>query len=312
MQKTNFVDKVDTRDVKTLKRKMSLYLLLGILLCFYTAVFAEQDVLWLDNRGFDPATGEGWKIDAGTLVDWEESNFEALAYQACGKSEDVGTGITVGGIKLQWTYPGIDSIGKGIEGLDLQQSLDYTIVARADISSSLRMNVFGYSGRNGVNNEFAFRSEGDEISTDNNNFMLFDTDYGGIVDEDWNFVEVSAVDYATGEAPNLHIHASDLWTADLWANVPYGFTISSTGLGDSAGLEELLYIEMRYLEDEDLFQITQSNGWNGDFVLDEDGVEIGQYDAGQYVHINMQFRIPITGAPAGRYQGEVTFSTYTI
>ena len=127
-------------------------------------------------------------------------------------------------------------------------------------------------------------------------------------------------------AEDIYIHACDLWTADVWANVPFGFAVSSAGMGDFAGLADPLLIEMRYLErlgagivsrESDLppyngVALMEAHGWAGDYVLDEDGVEVGQYPAGQNVHVNMQFRIPVTGAPAGRYQGEVTFSAYTI
>jgi hypothetical protein len=154
--------------------------------------------------------------------------------------------------------------------------------------------------------------------------MIFDPDYGGIVNEAWEFVELNAIDYATGQGAEAYINACDLWTADIWANVPYGFSVSSAGMGDFAGLADPLLIEMRYLErlgngivsqQSDLppFDMEVADGnWSDNYVLDEDGEEIGQYNAGQNSHINMQFRVPLNGAPAGRYQGEVTFSTYTI
>ncbi len=323
-----------------MKRLSILVLAFAFLLVFSFGIMAE-DTLWPDNAGTDPVGGAGWEIDVGTLEGWTDSNFEILEYQASGKSDVVGTGITVDGIKLQWSYPNT-GIGKGGEfEEDFIQRIDYTIVAFAEIPCVLKMNVFGndgwadgisIGGVSDIDIDKGLYDEGDPGTK--SHFMLFDTNYGGVVDVDWNFVEVTAVDYATGQAPGLYIHACDLWTADMWANVPFGFAVSSTGLSD--GVIDPFYIEMRYLErlgagivssnsglppfeEEETVNgdsvdfLVQSNGaWSGDYTVDEDGQEIGQYDAGQNVHINMQFRIPVTGAPAGRYEGEVTFSTYTI
>ena len=328
-----------------MKRILILVLAFAFLFTFSLSVLADEDVtLWPNNAGSDPETGNGWLIDVGTLVGWTDSNFEKLEYDASGKSEVVGTGITVDGIKLEWDYPGMGSIGKGGDVEDFEQSIDYTIVAFAEIPCVLKMNVFGNEGwadgisignnsEVDIDNGLYMSGGDDEVAPGTkSHFMLFDTNYGGVVNGNWEFVEVSPVDYATGEAPNLYIHACDLWTADVWANVPFGFKISSTGLGDFAGLQDLIYIQMRYLErlgagivssqsglppfDEPVNArdfLVQSNGaWSTTYTVDEAGEEIGTYDAGQNVHINMQFRIPVTGAPAGRYQGEVTFSTYTI
>lgn len=300
--------------------------MLVILLCFTTAAVAEQSVLWIDNSGFDPVTGENWKIDVGTLHGWQVSNFETLKYQTAGKSQVVGTGITVEGIKVDWEYPRTGFIGKGdgpVGNTRLDQSIDYTIVTFAEIPCVLSMDIFGNGG--GINDDgFTVLNEENEIPV--SDLMLFSPSMGGIVDADWKFIEMDAVGYATGQAVGAYINACDLWSANLWANVPYGFSVSSAGLGYFDSLEDPLLIEMRYLEilgagiisqepglssyDENV--VSLNSDWAGDYVLNEDGVEIGAYEAGQNVHINMQFRIPLTGAPAGRYQGEVTFSTYTI
>ncbi len=323
-----------------MKRFSILVLALAFLFTFSFGVMADEHLLWTDNAGVDPMTEEGWLIDVGTLEGWSDSNFETLEYKTAGKSSVVGTGITVDGIKIDWTYPGSGFIGKGedlVGDTRLDQTIDYTIVAYAEIPCVLKMNVFGNGAyaegisigddsEVNINNGLYMAGEGEVAPGQNSHFMIFDPDYGGIVNADWEFMELSAIDYATGEAVGAYINACDLWTADIWANVPYGFSVSSTGLGNFAGLEDLLTIEMRYLErigngivsqlselppyEEDI--VSDNTEWAGDFMLDEDGVEIGTYDAGQNSHINMQFRVPVTGAPAGRYQGEVTFSTYTI
>lgn len=298
-----------------------------ILLCFSTAVGAEQSMLWRDNAGFDPVTGEGWNIDVGTLYGWRDSNFETIEYQAAGKSQVVGTGITVNGIKVDWRYPGLGYIGKGgdLAGGEgrLDQSIDYTVVAFAEIPCVLEMDIIGNGGWNNSNGEVALLNEENDIPE--GDFMVFSPSVGGIVDAEWNFMEMNSVEYATGQGAEAYIHACDLWTANIWANVPYGFAVSSVGMSDFAGLEEPLLIEMRCLEILGDGIVSQESGtspydvevasnsnWSGDYVLNEDGIEIGTYEAGQNVHINMQFRVPVTAVPAGRYQGEVSFSTYTI
>ena len=328
-----------------MKRLSVLVLVFAFMFAFSFGVLAEN--LWTDNAGTDPVTEAGWEIDQGTLENWSNSNFETLEFKAQGQSEEVGIGITVDGIKVDWDYPGSDNIGKGGDVDDFDQSIDYTVVAFAEIPCVLKMNVFGNGGwvegiSIGSGSEVLFNkglymsdNENGEVAPGNNShFMIFDTDYGGIVDEDWNFMDLDAVDYAAGQADNAYINACDLWTVDVWANVPYGFGVSSTGMGNFAGLDDPISIEMRYLErlgagivsqesglppynDNDMDNgndviAANNNSWAGDYVLDEDGVEIGQYEAGQNAHINMQFRIPVAGAPAGRYQGEVTFSAYTI
>ena len=330
-----------------MKRLSILVLAFAFMFAFSFGVLANGP-LWTDNAGFDPATGEGWLRDAGTLEGWSDSNFETLDFKAQGTSEVVGIGVTVEGIDLDWEYPEDGRIGKGGEIEDaFDQRIDYTVVAFAEIPCVLKMNVFGNSGwaegiSIGTGSE-VFVNKGlhdDGVPRAGAHFMLFDTRFGGVVDGDWNFIAVDAIDYAAGMAEDIYIHACDLWTADVWANVPFGFAVSSAGMGDFAGLADPLLIEMRYLErlgagivsrESDLppynghdndwdndtdhengVALMEAHGWAGDYVLDEDGVEVGQYPAGQNVHVNMQFRIPVTGAPAGRYQGEVTFSAYTI
>src|SRR6056297_3931051 len=113
-----------------MKRLSILVLAFAFLLVFSFGIMAE-DTLWPDNAGTDPVGGAGWEIDVGTLEGWTDSNFEILEYQASGKSDVVGTGITVDGIKLQWSYPNT-GIGKGGEfEEDFIQRIDYTIVAFA-------------------------------------------------------------------------------------------------------------------------------------------------------------------------------------
>jgi hypothetical protein len=307
-----------------MKRLSILVLVLAFIFTFSFGALA--DVIWTDNAGNDPMTDEGWLIDAGTLEGWSDSNFETLEYNLTGKSQVVGTGITVEGIQVDWTYPGSAFIGKGedLAGGDtrLDQSIDYTVVAFAEIPCVLEMDIIGNGGWNNSNGEVALLNEENDIPE--GDFMVFSPSVGGIVDAEWNFMEMNSVEYATGQGAEAYIHACDLWTANIWANVPYGFAVSSVGMSDFAGLEEPLLIEMRYLErlgngivsqQSDLppFDMEVADGnWSDNYVLDEDGEEIGQYNAGQNSHINMQFRVPLNGAPAGRYQGEVTFSTYTI
>ncbi|MFW6271281.1 MAG: hypothetical protein ACOC4G_14585, partial [Bacillota bacterium] len=53
------------------------------------------------------------------------------------------------------------------------------------------------------------------------------------------------------------------------------------------------------------------NTWSNVETLDDGGVTVGAYEAMDEAQVNMQFRIPFTGAEAGTYEGDVTFSMYS-
>jgi len=303
-------------------RKSILYLMLMIILCFSTAVAAGQNVLWPDNAGFDPLTGEGWVRNEGTLAGWSDSNFETLEYKAQGTSEVVGIGVTVEGIDLDWEYP--HNLGKGEDtGQAFDQRIDYTVVAFAEIPCVLTMNVFG----NGSWVEAISVGDGSHVAFDlpseeGSHLMLFHPRLGGIVDSGWNFMADLGADAYTDSAVGKYLHACDLWTAEVWSNVPYGFTVSSEGLSNG---EQVLDLEMRFLQtaipigepdngNEIPLEEIDLIGWSADFVLNAhpQGVEIGQFTAGFRAHVNMQFRVPLIGTLGGIYGGEVCFSSYTI
>ena len=258
----------------------------------------------VENTGDDPLgeEGAGWIINEGSLEGWENSNFVTLNESETDVSTEVGKGITVEGIKVAWEYPEQGSAGKGgPEDRDFDQEINYTIPAYAEIPCYLEMNLFG----NGAYMEAS--NVGAENQSDisyGQHWMLFDTDYGGVVDGNWNFVDSSNFDPAdiVAEESDRYIQACDIFTANLFANVPYGFDVSSEGLGE----DNELPIQMR----------TQQEGLDisnaSTETLDASGIQVGNYNALEQAQINMQFRVPFDEVEAGIYEGEVTFSMYSM
>jgi len=268
----------------------------------------------VENTGDDPLAeeeGDGWIIDEGSLVGWTDSNFTTLSDTETGVSVEVGKGITVDGIKVAWDYPEEGSTGKeGPEDRDFDQEINYTIPAYAEIPCYLEMNLFGNGAYMEASNVGAENQS--DISYDQH-WMLFDTDYGGVVDGNWNFVDSSDFDPAdiVAEESDRYIQACDIFTANLFANVPYGFDVSSEGLGD----DNELPIQMRTNQQGIDISANNNNNidaWSAISTLDAAGVTVGNYNALEQAQINMQFRVPFDEVEAGIYEGEVTFSMYSM
>jgi len=266
----------------------------------------------VENTGDDPLgeEGAGWLINEGSLEGWEDSNFETLSESETGTSTEVGTGITVDGIKVAWAYPDEGSAGKGgPEDRDWDQEINYTIPAYAEIPCYLEMNLFG----NGAYMNATNVGEGATTEvTGADHWMLFDTNYGGVVDGNWNFVDDFSPEDVVDEQSDRYIQGCDIFTANLFANVPYGFDVSSEGLGEDGKLP----IQMRTTQEG--IDITEENNnndidaWSATETLDADGTQVGAYSALEEAQINMQFRVPFDQVAAGIYEGEVTFSMYSM
>jgi len=283
--------------------------ILGLLVAF-VLTFSLGAMAGVENTGDDPLgeEGEGWIINEGSLEGWEDSNFETLNGSEMGTSEEVGTGITVEGIKVAWDAPSPEE-GKGDPVEDWDQEINYTIPAYAEIPCYLEMNLFGngayYNATNVGDNNI-------KDETNNNHWMLFDTNYGGVVDGNWNFVDSGdfSPEDIVDEDADRYIQGCDIFTANLFANVPYGFDVSSEGLG----AENELPIQMRTTQGE--IDIAENNNdidaWSDTETLDADGNQVGTFDALEEAQINMQFRVPFDEVAAGVYEGDVTFSMYSM
>jgi len=154
--------------------------------------------------------------------------------------------------------------------------------------------------------------------------MGFRPELGGFIDADWNFLGIDAEVIATSLdnedfstlGPGVYIAACDMWTANLYGNVPYDFRVDATALSQG---DRDLFMDMRYLTG----SIINIEGFNdfGDDAIEVVGLgsgENGEYDFGEFEictvnTVLMQFRVPFEEcAPAGLYHGTITFRMSTV
>jgi len=280
-----------------MKKLLVLSLALVFVMTFGMGVMAMD----LEATGDDPFGAEdaGWIQNVGSLEGWTASNFTTLNTGDSGISSTVGVGVTVQGIKLYWTYPS-DAKGKAVGEGDsvFNQKINYKVNAFANIPCYLEMNVFGNGAyanatNTGANNISSYGPVG-------RHYLLFDTNYGGVVDANWNFV--ASGDFV-GQQAGRYIQGCDIFTANLFANVPYTFHVSSPGL---AGLHntDVLPIHMRTAHGNAM------GAWSAGAqdITVAGGALAGTFAAMEDAHINMQFRVPFDAVKAGYYEGEVVFT----
>jgi len=290
--------------------------LMVIMTLSFTVIAAEGPDDAYERTGTDPLAESydaGWVIDVGSLEGWTSSNFETLSQQESGVSEIVGEGVTVIGTNVKWDGPS-DVLPLSVVGppeFDFEQVINYEVNAYAEIPCYLEMNIFGNGGW--MKGKSIGQGAVTDVEAVTNHYMLFHTNFGGVLDEDWNFVEQGDHLYSSFSArdrndmPALYIHACDLWTANLFGNVPYGFSVASAGLGSSNQLP----IHMRHVIQDEL-DFPDMDAFSSTDTLTADGVEIAQFAALHTAQINMQFRVPYANIAAGVYTGTVTFSMYSI
>ncbi|MFW6271282.1 MAG: hypothetical protein ACOC4G_14590 [Bacillota bacterium] len=157
--------------------------ILGLVLVFVMA-FSFGAMADVENTGDDPLgeEGDGWIINEGSLEGWEDSNFESLSNYDSGESTEVGTGITVEGACAGDECPGKEPG----EVEDVNQEINYTVSAYAEIPCYLEMNFFGNGAYMNATN---VGSDNLENYDNGDHWMLFDTEYGGVVNENWEFVD---------------------------------------------------------------------------------------------------------------------------
>ncbi|MGM0438394.1 MAG: hypothetical protein ACQEQD_08985 [Bacillota bacterium] len=287
-----------------MRKLLVLSLALVFVMTFGLGVMADNGTEPMAKTGDDPMAdvGDGWNINEGSLTGWTDSNFTILGDSTTGTSTVVGEGITVDGILVNWEYPDGEGNGAGkgdpSEIQDFDQEINYTIKAFANIPCYLEMNVFG----NGAYVNATNIGQGNTTNAgSNNHWLLFDTSYGGVVDANWDFVAAGDIDPSdiaegTGER---YIQGCDVFSANLFANVPYQFKVYSDGLTKG---NATLPIEMRTTPDDTM------SAWSADNYLLSEGNSIGSFDAMEEAHINMQFRVPFNAVEAGYYEGDVVFT----
>jgi len=279
---------------------MKKLLILGLALVFVMTFGMGVMAMDLEATGDDPFGAEdaGWIQNVGSLEGWTASNFTTLNTGDSGISSTVGVGVTVQGIKLYWTYPS-DAKGKAVGEGDsvFNQKINYKVNAFANIPCYLEMNVFGNGAyanatNTGANNISSYGPVG-------RHYLLFDTNYGGVVDANWNFV--ASGDFV-GQQAGRYIQGCDIFTANLFANVPYTFHVSSDGLF-GINNSEVLGIQMRTA-----YGNNSAWGVSTQDITDSSQTLAGSFGALDEAHINMQFRVPFDEVAAGYYEGEVVFT----
>lgn len=179
------------------------------------------------------------------------------------------------------------------------QDLTVLLKAIANIPCYLELELIGNAGYTKVAS-IGPNSTGTVNRTDESLWMLFDTNYGGFINEDWESVNVSVTGFNPEE---LYIQACDIWTANMKANIGYGLEVRATPLGNSDYPDYLLPVQMR---------ANLGSSWTGMYPITEADAVFGPYNALEENTVYMQFRVPYGYVPAGAYEGVVAFRMYSI
>ncbi len=180
------------------------------------------------------------------------------------------------------------------------QDVSVTINTRANIPCYLELELIGNAGYSKVKS-IGPGADAHLDRTGESHWMLFDSKFGGIVDADWEEVNVSVFSSVPGQ--NLFIQACDYWTANLRANIPFMFSVSAT---------EMVHVDDDEVKLSILMQITPDDpfAWEGDY-------ELGSFTTAELTPLvdytyYMRFRVPFTGILAGGYEGDITFAAASV
>ena len=189
----------------------------------------------------------------------------------------------------------------------VDQEVAVKIRTRANIPCYLELELVGNAGYT-KGKSVGAGSQGVIDRTGENHWMLFDSAFGGFVGENWESIDtVTFSNIRPGGSLNpgvgvAYLQACDMWTANMFANIAYGFGVSATPLTSPAVPDELPLL-MRY---------NLLNAWSGDFDISAAEALIGPFAALAETTVYMQFKVEYGLVPAGVYQGDVTFRMYSI
>ena len=179
---------------------------------------------------------------------------------------------------------------------------DGTITVRADayIPCYLELELIGNRGYSKIKS-IGPNADGTIYHGSNSVFMLFHPEMTGVLNADWEFINMAEASFSDiGPDRGVYIHACDLFKANIYGNVGYGFSVSAlpfTGVGDHE-----FDMEVRYTLDETNWSAGKSIG----------SEEVGTFGALDRETVFMQFRVPFADVEAGKYTSTVTFAIYTI
>ena len=276
-----------------MKKMLTLGLVLAFMMMFTVGVMADAHDA---GSGFDEPN---WSYGSGIFADYEAfENFFDSETDIAAEYKTI-TNARVTGSLDEILYDAGDQ-----DGLIKINTL-------ANIPCYLELELIGNAGYSKLKSLGA-GSSGIVDRTEENHWMFFDTNFGGLVNAEWESIgegEAFSDIGPNNEDREIYIQACDMWTANLYANVDYGFSVSATPL--SNGSEEL-NIEMRHTE-------LNVPGWTEAGVLptaepvDPDyDYQVGTWDALEAATVYMQFRVPFDAVPAGAYEGDITFKVYSI
>ncbi len=268
-----------------MKKMLTLGLVLALMMMFSVGVMAT-----------DPDTGQPFEIDEGWYENYSEANNLLPATQ---KDLKTGNFRTVAGVTITGDTPDYNE-----DAFIGDQEINVTISTAALIPCYLEMELIGNGGYT------KGKSVGADAVLDINrenesHWMLFHPDFGGFMDSDWNLLgDSDVVDFSTlGTGAGTFLNACDMWTANLFANVDYGFDVDASPLVGPNNIE--LSMDMRAtspdvtLESYEFLDIGLANVFNGDAL--------------ESASIFMQFRVPYNNTlEAGQYDGDITFMMYSI
>lgn len=269
-----------------MKKILIIGLAIGVVTLFSLSVLAQ-----------DPVTEEDFVIDEGWYNNYSEAQEILSATQV--KTATGTNHVTVDGVKVTGNTPDYseeDYIG--------DQEINVTINTSAMIPCYLEMELVGNAGYTKAKSIGA-NAVANVDRTSESHWMLFNPEFGGMMDSDWNLLATEDVqDFSTlGLDNGYYINACDIWTANLFGNIAYGFDINASPLTNGS---DSFNMDMR-LTGEDISET------GGDEYLALGQANLGSFGALDETSLFMQFRVPFNrDVPAGQYDGDVTFSMYSV
>ncbi len=177
------------------------------------------------------------------------------------------------------------------------QKVKVIINTVANIPCYLEMELTGNAG---YSHGISFGPEAEALMDrrGESHWMLFHSDFGGFLNENWESVAQEDVEAGAG----LYLHACDMWEARVYGNINHRLDVIATPLVNQENGEEIL-MDMRHT-------LEGNPNWVENTEISE--VTVGDFDYLEENTIYMQFRVPFDDVPAGQYDGDITFKTYSI
>jgi len=261
-----------------MKKMMVLSLAVLLVLGFSLNVFAEgKPTPGVDDPEF--------KIGEGIFENYENfKNFTVEETDIKGKYKVISGARTTGTVEEIKMEQG-------------DQEVKVIINTLANIPCYIEMELIGNAGwSRGVS--FGAGAEALMDRTGEQHWMLFHSDFGGFLNENWESVAQEDVNPGS----DLYLHACDMWEARIYANIDYKLDVIATPL-EHVEYDEEIQMDMRH---------TLEGAPNWDEENNLETATIGPFNYLEENTVLMQFRVPFDDVPAGHYEGDITFRAYSI